>query len=200
VSTTSLPPPLPRPMRADARRNYARLLSAASAVFAEQGAEACLEDVAERAGVGIGTLYRHFPTRRSLAEAVFRDQIEALIAQADDLLASPAPFDALATWLRSVVQYSIRKRGLAEFFQTVMRSEGSDLTWCRDAMREAGATLLARAKQAGAVRPDADIADLIRLSHAIALTATPASGGGEQTERLLAIMLDGLRPPEPTSP
>lgn len=186
-SLSSAVPP-PRPLRADARRNHARLLSAASAVFAEQGANACLDEIAERAGVGIGTLYRHFPTRRALAEAVYRDQIEALVAQARDLLGSPAPADALATWLRAVIEYSIRKRGLVEFLKTVME-DGSDLAWCRDALLNAGAALLARAQEAGVVRSDVDITDLIRLTHAIAW----ASSNTDETNRLLAIALDGLR-------
>ncbi len=192
MSATNLIP-LPRPMRADARRNFERLLNAANAAFAERGAETCLEDVAESAGVGIGTLYRHFPTRRALAEAVYRDQIEALVALANDLLDSPSPDEALATWLRAVVQHSLTKRGLAEFFQTVMREEGSDLTWCREVMRSAGAALLARAQQDGTVRPDVDIAALLRLTHAVAAAAGNGSDGVNPANRLLSIVIDGLR-------
>jgi AcrR family transcriptional regulator len=169
------------------------LLTVASAVFAEQGAEACLEEIAERAGVGIGTLYRHFPTRRALAEAVYRDQIEALVAQARDLLVFPASDEALAIWLRAVVRHSATKRGLAEFLKTTMGEAGSDLTWCRDAMREAGGALLDRAQRAGTVRPDADISDLLRLTHGIAWAADHAPDGVDLTDRLLALMLDGLR-------
>lgn len=183
------PLPTPRPRRADARRNYARLLEVAGAVFAEQGAQACLEEIAERAGVGIGTLYRHFPTRRALAEAVYHDQIEALVAQAEELLACPSPEDALAIWLGAVVRYGLAKRGLAEFLKTVMQEDAPDLTWCREALLQAGAALLRRAQAAGAIRSDVDISDVTRLTHAIA----SASRDGEQTERLLTIMLDGLR-------
>jgi AcrR family transcriptional regulator len=180
-------------MRADARRNLERLLEAATAAFAEHGADACLEDIAERAGVGIGTLYRHFPTRRALVEAVYRDQIEALRAQANELLTAPSPEEALATWLRAVVRHSIVKRGLAEFLQAIMREEGSNLAWCREAMRAAGAALLERAQRAGVVRSDADINDVLRLTHAIALSVGPSSDGVDQTDRLLSIVLDGLR-------
>ena len=147
--------------------------------------------------MGIGTLYRHFPNREVLAEAVYHDEIESLVAQARDLLSAPSPGDALATWLRAVVRFSIRKRGLAEFFQTVMWAERPDLTRCRDAMREAGAALLGRAQQVGAVRPEVGIADLLRLVHGIALTADPASTSVEQTDRLLNVVLDGLRPYQP---
>src|SRR6266699_4143127 len=95
-----------RPMRADARRNYGRLLAAALAAFSEQGADtASLEEIARRAGVGIGTLYRHFPTRQALLEAVYRDQVEALRARADDLLENAPPADALAEWLRAMVRF-----------------------------------------------------------------------------------------------
>src|ERR1700738_4378345 len=95
--------PAERPMRADARRNEQRLLAAASAAFGEHGTNTSLDDIARRAGVGIGTLYRHFATREALAEAVYRDQIEALCAQADELLTWPSPAEALAIWLRAVV-------------------------------------------------------------------------------------------------
>src|SRR5215472_11381674 len=93
-----------RPMRADAQRNYARLLSAAMAAFTEHGADdTSLEEIARRAGVGIGTLYRHFPTRQALLEAVYRDQVEALRARADDLTGSDDPGEALAAWLRALM-------------------------------------------------------------------------------------------------
>src|SRR6266487_4025102 len=95
-----------RPMRADARRNYQALLSAANAAFIEQGADdASLEEIARRAGVGIGTLYRHFPTRQALLEAVYRDQVDALRARADELLGSLPPDAALVAWLRALVEF-----------------------------------------------------------------------------------------------
>src|SRR5216683_1164509 len=100
-----------RGMRADARRNYERLLSAAAAAFATRGADdVSLEEIARRAGVGIGTLYRHFPTRQALLEAVYRDQVEALRARADELAEAESPGDALAEWLRAMVKFSSTKR------------------------------------------------------------------------------------------
>ncbi len=115
--TRSTPAPAPasaqRPMRADARRNYERLVATATAAFAERGAEASLDDIARRAGVGSGTLYRHFPTRQALLEAVYRDQVEELCSQARELLASPSPGDAFATWLRAMASYMTTKRGLS---------------------------------------------------------------------------------------
>ena len=93
-----------RPMRADAQRNYAKLLSAASAAFVESGADdVSLEGIARRAGVGIGTLYRHFPTRQALLEAVYQDQAEQLAARADELLKSDSPAEAFASWLHALV-------------------------------------------------------------------------------------------------
>src|SRR5206468_1197163 len=101
TTTTSACEIAPHPLRADARRNRDRLIAAAREAFAERGADASLDDVARRAGVGPGTLYRHFPTRFALMEAVYRDGVEALCAEAYDLLSSSAPGDALASWLRS---------------------------------------------------------------------------------------------------
>src|SRR5215216_6625186 len=106
-------------LRADARRNRDRLIAAAREAFAERGAEASLDDIARRAGVGPGTLYRHFPTRLTLIEAVYRDGVEALCAEARDLMSSPSPGEALATWLRSVLSYAGEKRGLATALMTM---------------------------------------------------------------------------------
>src|ERR1700756_1323695 len=101
MSTTSGPGSAERPMRADAQRNYAKLLGAASEAFLESGADdVSLEEIARRAGVGIGTLYRHFPTRQALLEAVYRDQVELLRARAEELIATKPPAEALTTWLR----------------------------------------------------------------------------------------------------
>src|SRR5216683_5754196 len=103
----------PRPMRADAQRNYTRLLDAATAAFLEHGSDdVSLEEIARRAGVGIGTLYRHFPNRQSLLEAVYRDQVLALGGRAAKLLAAESPEDALAEWLRDLVSFSSTKRSL----------------------------------------------------------------------------------------
>src|ERR1700729_4527354 len=110
VAGSSCWPEAPRPMRADARRNYDRLLSAAAAAFAEHGADdASLEEIARRAGVGIGTLYRHFPTRQALLEAVYRDQVDGMRAKADELLASDSPSGALAEWLHALSAFSSTK-------------------------------------------------------------------------------------------
>src|SRR5581483_10532344 len=114
MNTTETPPSPARPLRSDARHNYARLLSAAAAAFAEHGPDAPLDEIARRAGVGIGTLYRHFPTRQALLEAVFLDSIEALGAEAVALRDAADPGDALATWLRAVLVHNLTQRGLKE--------------------------------------------------------------------------------------
>jgi AcrR family transcriptional regulator len=192
MKKTDSPVPVatPRPMRADARHNYALLLSAAAAAFAEHGPTAPLDDIAQRAGVGIGTLYRHFPTRQALLEAVFLDSIQALGAEAEALLDAPSPGDALAAWLRAVLVHNLTQRGLKE---ALLTAGGSELaSACKAEMRAAGAALLERAQQAGAVRSDAEIGDLLRFVHGIALATEQAAEGSERAYRLLAFMMDGL--------
>jgi len=184
-----------RPMRADAQRNYARLLAAASAAFIEHGADdVSLEEIARRAGVGIGTLYRHFPTRQALLEAVYRDQVDLLSARAEELLQAESPGDALADWLRALVRFMSTKRSLT----TAMLASGTDselLSACGQVIHGAAQALLARAQQAGAVRPDADVKDLVRLVHAVNIATERAPADPGQADRMLALILDGLRPP-----
>jgi AcrR family transcriptional regulator len=184
-----------RVMRADARRNYERLLSAAAEAFAEHGADdVSLEEIARRAGVGIGTLYRHFPTRTDLLEAVYLDQVQGLRSLADELSVSVPPQEALATWLRSLIDFSRTKRSLTSALMTTVGGNPELMSSCSALLRGAITDVLGRAQQAGVVRPDADPTDLMRLTHAISVT-TDWSGSDEgQAGRLLAIVLDGLRP------
>jgi AcrR family transcriptional regulator len=185
-----------RPMRADARRNYERLVATAAAAFAERGAEASLDDIARRAGVGSGTLYRHFPTRQALLEAVYREQVDLLCGQADELLGSASPAEALETWLRAVAEYAATKRGLGAMM-TDMDSEV--LSYCRGRMRESGSALLERAQRAGAVRGDVDLSDLLKLLSMIAVSNDHSPDGRARSERLLAVVMDGLRGGSPTA-
>src|SRR5215470_10629473 len=182
-----------RPKRADARRNYDKLLSAARETFAELGTEASLEEIARRAGVGIGTLYRNFPTRQALLEAVYIDQVESLSARAGELLRAESPADALAEWLRAMVRFSSTKRSMTTALLATLGTDSELLSSCVKEIKGAAESLLARAQQAGVVRPDADAKDLIRLVHAvnIATEKTPDPG---QADRMLALILDGLRP------
>src|SRR5262244_2488694 len=153
----SAPAREPRPMRADAQRNYAKLLDAANAAFLEHGADdVSLEEIARRAGVGAGTLYRHFPTRQALLEAVYRDDIAELSAQAYELLERLPPDEALAEWLRLQVAYVIRKRGLGAAVFAAVGKESELFLWCREALRGAGTALLAAGQRAGTVRADVD--------------------------------------------
>jgi AcrR family transcriptional regulator len=183
-----------RPMRADARRNYQRLVAAAAAAFAERGTDASMDDVARRAGVGPGTLYRHFPTRQALLEAVYRDQVEALSGLAYELRDTLPPGEALAAWLRAVAGFATAKRELAAALMSGPGDERPEVFAAgKQAMREAGTALVRHAQEAGEVRGDVDVADLLKLGHAIALAAEHAPDGPDQADRLLALVMDGLR-------
>jgi AcrR family transcriptional regulator len=194
ASGSDAPRPADRGMRADARRNYEKLLTAAAQAFAEHGADdVSLEEIAKRAGVGIGTLYRHFPNRQALLEAVYRDQVEALRARADELVATKPPAEALATWLRDLVDFGRTKRMLTSAMLTTVKQDSEVMTSSRQMMRRAAADILTGAQQAGVVRVDADPADLMRLVHAISMTTEWAGDDNEQADRLLALVLDGLK-------
>ncbi len=177
-----------KPMRADARRNYEKLLDAARATFAEQSPSAPLEDIAERAGVGIGTLYRHFPTRQALLEAVYATEITAMAAAADNLAGTP-PWEALAQWLRQYVGFAATKKALNEALLETAPDSDVLLT-CRTTLTEAGTALVERAKREDAIRDDAEFGDIVRLVAGIALVPTTDAG---QKDRLLDLALDGLR-------
>ncbi|CCH20156.1 TetR/AcrR family transcriptional regulator [Micromonospora lupini] len=174
-----------RPKRADARRNYDALVVAARDAFAENGAAASLEDVARRAGVGIGTLYRNFPTRRHLFEAVYVEEVRALSNSAADLAELP-PWDALVAWLHRFVAYVATKRALAE--QLLHDSE--IFASCRTEIYAAGEPLMRRAQAAGVVRDDIGFDDVVRLISGLTMAQFP---GPEQRDRVLGVALDGLR-------
>ncbi|MFI5683683.1 TetR/AcrR family transcriptional regulator [Streptomyces sp. NPDC051636] len=180
-------------MRADARRNHERLLAEARAAFAAHGTDASLEDVARRAGVGIGTLYRHFPNRQALMSAVFEDAVSELLERARELRQAPEPCSALVTWLREMVTHAGEYRGLARALMSVSAESGSALARCSAPIREAGGTLLARAQESGAVRADVSIGDLLQLTHAIALAAEESPDDPDLADRLLRLTLRGLK-------
>jgi AcrR family transcriptional regulator len=184
-----------RPMRADARRNYERLLDAAKAAFAEHGTDAPLDDIAKRAGVGSGTLYRHFPTRVDLIEAVFRLQLESLVDQAAELMTVPDAGEGLTRFLRLMIDHSSTYRGLARALMIALANEGSALARsCHTMLYGAAGRLLDRAKQQGAVRPGIDLSDLLRLVNGIALAIEQDNDDAELSDRLLTLLVDGLRP------
>lgn len=186
-------PALPsRPRRADARRNYDKVVTAAREAFAEAGASTSLEEIARRAGVGIGTLYRHFPSRQALLEAVYRDQVESLRARAEELGKAESPLDALAEWLRAMLEFSSTKRSMTAALLATLGTDSELLSVCVTVIRGSAEMLLARAQQAGMVRADADAGDVMRLVHAVNI-ATEKTADPGQADRMLALILDGLR-------
>ncbi|MGW1619714.1 TetR/AcrR family transcriptional regulator [Streptomyces sp. NPDC002172] len=174
-----------RPHRKDAARNYDALVTAAREAFAERGADVSLEDVARRAGVGIGTLYRNFPTRRDLFESVYADEVNALCRAAVDL-AGLEPWAALTSWLDRFTGYMVTKRAVRE----ALNDESEIFQACRDSMYAAGGPLLERAQKAGVVRTDMEIGDLLRMVSGITATAFEDDA---QRDRVLGIALDGVR-------
>lgn len=178
-----------RPKRADARRNYDKVVAAAREAFAERGASTSLEEIARRAEVGIGTLYRNFPNRQALLEAVYVDEVESLCSSAAEFDELP-PWDAFVAWMHRLAGYLVTKQALAHELLEYFDRDAPLFQSCRTALFAAGQPLLNRAQQAEVVRVDADLSDIIQLVGGIAKIpgADPS-----QTERLLEIALDGLR-------
>jgi len=182
-------------MRADARRNYERLIAAAVAAFAERGADdVSLEEIARRAGVGIGTLYRHFPTRQSLLEAVYLGQVNALGARAAELMETGSPGESLAEWFTALVAFGKAKRGLSTALMQVLDKDSELLSSCRKVLVDSTDALLERAQRAGQVRAGLRGSDVIRLSQGVSMAADLGQEPG-QAERMLALVLDGLLSP-----
>ena len=181
-----------RPMRAEARRNYDLLVVAARAVFAEQGGGASMEAIAKQAGVGVGTLYRHFPKRIDIVEAVYRDDVDALVATADRGLTDFEPWAALEAWLRAYVDYGRSKRTFLNELHEAFEKNPDLKPASRDRIWDACERVLRRAQDAGAARSDIDGADLMQLVSPMCMNSTLTA---EQGDRLLAMVLDGLRPP-----
>jgi AcrR family transcriptional regulator len=186
---TTVTPLSRRPKRADAARNFDKLVDAARTAFTEDGTEASLEDIARRAGVGIGTLYRNFPNRQALLEAVYLEEVERMARKADEL-ADLDPWEALAAWLRHFVGYAATKRALVEELANISGDDNEVLLSCRRAISEAGEPLLRRAQEAGVVRDDLSFIDVGRMVGGIALIRAADPG---QIERILEVALDGLR-------
>jgi AcrR family transcriptional regulator len=176
--------------RADARQNHVRLITAATQAFAEKGADAPLEDIARRAGVGIGTLYRHFPTRLDLQAAVFRNQVVSVCGAGDALLETATPEQAFTAWIRSLNAYLVTKRGLSHALIEAVGIESELISSCWVAMRETTERLLRSGQQAGAIRSDVSATDVMRLVHGVAVSTERAP---DRADALLSIMLDGLR-------
>ena len=184
--------PAAKPMRADARRNYERLITAARAVLTERGSDASMEEIAKTADVGVGTLYRHFPRRIDLVEAVYREDVDGLVTLAEQLADAADPWDGLVDWLRAFVRYAQGKRVfLTELREAFEKNPGFKLD-SRDKLATAASAVLTRAQQAGVARTDIDHADLMQL---VGGMCTMPQTELPRNERLLGLVLDGVRQP-----
>lgn len=179
-----------RPMRADARRNRDRVVEAARTVFAARGSEAAIEEIARTADVGVGTLYRHFPRRIDLVEAVYREDVDALVATGDELESAVDPWQALTRWLEAFVAYAGAKRTfLTELHEAFEKSPDLAVS-SREKIGAATDRLLTRAQRAGAVRPDIDQRELMQLVSGMCMARGATV---EQNLGLLTFVLDGIR-------
>jgi AcrR family transcriptional regulator len=179
-----------RPMRADARRNYERLVTAARTVFNEQGGSASMEAIAKEAGVGVGTLYRHFPKRIDVVEAVYRTDVDQLVRTAGSASADLEPWSALVAFLDAFVKYAQGKRTFLNELHEAFEKNPELRSSARDRITKAMTDVLSRAQQAGLVRTDIDGPDLMQLMGSMCVNATLSE---DQAERLLGMVLDGLR-------
>ena len=181
--------PVTRQLRADAQRNRDRLLDTAARAFATTGPEVALETIAKDAGVGIGTLYRHFPTRDALVEAVYRNELARLCEAAPELLRAQPADAALRAWMDRFVGYMATKRGLADALRALVGPGGNPFAESRARLCSALSRLLAAGAEAGTVRADVAAEDVLASLSGLTLVATEPA----QAERLLDLLMDGLR-------
>jgi AcrR family transcriptional regulator len=182
-------------MRADARRNYQLLVEAARKVFADQGGGASMEAIAKHAGVGVGTLYRHFPKRIDVVEAVYRDDVDSLVQSADGTAGLDA-WTALERWLWAYVEYGRSKRTFLNELHEAFEKNPDLKPASRDRIWAAADMVLRRAQEAGVARADISGEDLMQLVTPMCMNSTISD---EQGERLIRMVLDGLRPAPPLS-
>ncbi|WP_241681671.1 TetR/AcrR family transcriptional regulator [Streptomyces sp. CB01881] len=185
---------MPRAPRADARRNRDRVLEAAAEVVAEQGTQASLRDVARRAEVGLGTLYRHFPTRDALLEALLHRRFEQLAERADALADSAPPGLALTDWLYEFTLGAGAYQGLPATLMATLADDESPLHAACVTMRQAGGRLLEAAQGEGGVRRDVTAVDLFALVNALSWVTGQAPTLAERREHLFGLVMDGLKP------
>lgn len=178
-----------RAMRADAKRNYDKVIAAAKEAFAETGSSTSLEAIARRAGVGIGTLYRHFPTRQALLEAVYVGEVQQLCSTAKELL-ELEPWESFRALSYRLLGYLATKKALAHELMNYVSRDCEVFQSCRADLFETGEPVLHRAQEAGVLRTDTDFAEVIQLIGGIAKIEETAPG---QREHILDIALDGLR-------
>jgi AcrR family transcriptional regulator len=191
-----------RRVRADAQRSLDALLHAAKAVFATSGVDAPVREIAEKAGVGLGTLYRHFPRRSDLVAAVFRREIEACADAAPILSAEREPFDALANWMQRYAAFVAAKRGLAKALHSGDPAFDNLPSYFDQRLRPAFRSLLETAAAAGEIRADVDADELLGAVASVCMSAHNTGPG--RAERMVALLVDGLRyganPPVNTPP
>jgi AcrR family transcriptional regulator len=180
-------------MRADARRNYEQLLAVARQAFAEHGADASLNEIAARAGLGVGTLYRHFPSREALLAAVLQDRFDALTARANELIRTVSAAEALHGWLAAFIGHLKAYRGLSAPVMNTLNDETSELYSSCHAMRASGTQVVAHAQESGDLREDVDSNDVLILANAIAWATEQIQDDPARTDRLLSIVLSGLQ-------
>ncbi|WP_438319660.1 TetR/AcrR family transcriptional regulator (plasmid) [Streptomyces sp. HUAS TT3] len=181
-----------RPLRADARRNREKVLQAAVRVFATEGLDAHLERIAREAGVGSATLYRNFPTREALVEAVYRNEVAQLCEAAPSLVATEPPLEALRTWTRLFLDYVTTKYGMIDALRAIAATGNDPYGHSREMIRGALSTLMDACAAAGAIRTDISPTDLGAALEGIALTSARPEQR-QQAERLLDLTLDGLK-------
>jgi AcrR family transcriptional regulator len=181
-----------RPLRADARRNRDKILATAVRVFTEEGLDAHLERIAKEAGVGSATLYRNFPTREALIEAVYRNEVAQLCDAVPDLLAAKPPEEALRAWTRLYLDYFTAKVGIADALRAIAEAGGNPYGNSRDMVGNAIVTLMDACLAAGAIRTDISYSDMFAALEGIARTSSSPEQR-PQAERLLDLTLDGLR-------
>ncbi|MDT0447812.1 TetR/AcrR family transcriptional regulator [Streptomyces hesseae] len=180
-----------RPLRADARRNRDKILTAAVNVFAEEGLDAHLERIAKAAGVGSATLYRNFPTREALIEAVYRNEVAQLCDAVPGLLSTKPPFEALRAWTRLFLDYVTAKLGMIDALRTIAATGESPYGNSREMIQAALTDLMDACAAAGAIRTDISPSDMVAALAGIALTSAQPEQR-KQAERLLDLTLDGL--------
>ncbi|CAM3988403.1 helix-turn-helix domain-containing protein [Kibdelosporangium persicum] len=178
-------------MRADAQRNRDRLIDAAVRAFAQGGPEVTLESIAKDAGVGIGTLYRHFPTREALVDAAYRTELARLTDSAPALLSTMEPDVALRTWMDHFVAYMITKQGMGDTLKALIASGGSPFANSRELLLGALGQLVDASVQADKIRSDIEVWDVLVSISGIALAGFHEDH--EQRGRLLDLLMDGLR-------
>lgn len=182
----------PKPLRADAQRNRDRLVEVAATAFAEQGVDASLEEIARQAGVGIGTLYRHFPTREHLVEVVYRREVEALCAAADDLASHHSADMALEQWMQRFVDYIATKRGLAASLRILFNTNSAVFSDLSGRVSLALRQLVEAAAAEGSIRGDVDASDVLHALGGI-YSAPDTKDWRDRSRRLVKLLMDGLR-------